>query len=133
MFKTRKSDGRVFNDNKQRSDKHHGSVKPTDGIKAAGMQGNRELEDDHTSGIKTIHGWTFMKYPDGANIDVKHSLYVKLKKDNRQIELSENQYRNGGYNIKIDNNTPNGYDSVRFLVKNRDDAIKNVEALMRMI
>lgn len=33
MFKTRKSDGRVFNDNKQRSDKHHGSVKPSTGIK----------------------------------------------------------------------------------------------------
>lgn len=33
MFKTRKSDGRVFNDNKKRSDSHHGSVKPTSGIK----------------------------------------------------------------------------------------------------
>lgn len=33
MFKTRKSDGRVFNDNKQRSDKHHGSVKPESGVK----------------------------------------------------------------------------------------------------
>lgn len=33
MFKTRKSDGRVFNDNKQRSDKHHGSVKPKSGVR----------------------------------------------------------------------------------------------------
>lgn len=89
--------------------------------------------EDHTSGIKQINGWKFMKYPDGQNINVKHSLYVKLKKGDRQIELSENQYKNGGYNVKIDNNTPNGYDSVRFLVKERDNAIANVEALMRMI
>lgn len=32
-FKTRKSDGRVFNDDRKRSDSHHGSVKPTSGIK----------------------------------------------------------------------------------------------------
>lgn len=50
MFKTRKSDGRVFNDNKQRSDMHHGSVKPTDGIKTRNdtkLEGMTVLPDVH--------------------------------------------------------------------------------------
>lgn len=34
-FKTRKSDGRVFNDERKRSDQHHGTVRPKSGIKMA--------------------------------------------------------------------------------------------------
>lgn len=53
VFKTNRNTGNVFNDNKKRSDAHHGSVKPESGVKSKGMIKNT----DYASGIEIMDSY----------------------------------------------------------------------------
>lgn len=76
MFKTRKSDGRVFNDNKQRSDKHHGSVKPKTGMKRKdNILLKYELEDPDYRKAQIAHELEMAK--DAYKSQKEHEEFMK--------------------------------------------------------
>lgn len=103
MFKTRKSDGRVFNDARKRSDAHHGSVKPTTGIRMdqklnSSADAMKKLDDEwNKNNGRYVMGESFTGTVKGdPNVD-----YVKLMK-NMGIFSSANyaQWKKDGHTDK---------------------------------
>lgn len=96
MFKTRKSDGRVFNDNRQRSDKHHGSVKPESGVKSEEykiIDKNVFCPQGHRMEMSYVH---YDAIKDHCPKCKKYFVYDKRDPENTMREVTKEYY--GGSN-----------------------------------
>ena len=100
-------------------------------------------DDDYfNTGLKLQNGWKIGKYigngdgktPKKDLCDINSRSQIEVRKKDFLIRLNELDGRlGGGYTVKFDKNSPNGYDSVFMKYKKYDEALNVIHALMRMV
>lgn len=89
-------------------------------------------EIKHINILSLPKGWHYGKYLGGGDKNSYYSILLINNKKNLNLSLSTN-YVTHYYNVILDKNMPTEYHRVSFKTKNRDEAIEQIESLMRIL